>query len=215
MVNEQHTDEDGWNPGERGPGKGIDAQGGPVIDPTKNVLDLAKAESKYQDAMRDASERFMIGLRETDARFQNAMRDTESRIQNWMRDAQDKRIAEIAAQRQFYETRIADLLRTSGESTSALVSTQLVQIQNTFNERVAKLEQFRWESGGKTSVSDPALADAMSKMAESIQTLTSKGDKGSGRGEGRHDVVGWIIGGVGLASAIMVILWNVTHIIPH
>lgn len=26
---------------------------GAVIDPTKNVLDLVRAESKYQDAMRD------------------------------------------------------------------------------------------------------------------------------------------------------------------
>lgn len=36
-------------------GIGVDAMGDAVVDPTKNVLDLVRAESKYQDGMRDAN----------------------------------------------------------------------------------------------------------------------------------------------------------------
>jgi hypothetical protein len=39
----------------RGRGIGVDASGGPVIDPTANVRELVLAESKYQDGMREAS----------------------------------------------------------------------------------------------------------------------------------------------------------------
>jgi len=134
-----------------------DENGGPVIDPTKNVLDLVKAESKYQDGMRDALERLL-----------NAKAEGEAKTTKLLSEAESKRIDQLASLRLTYDARIADMLRTSVESTSSLVSTQLVQIQNTFNDRVAKLEQFRWESGGKTSVSDPAIADALGKMSASI-----------------------------------------------
>lgn len=102
----------------------------PVIDPTKNVIDLVHAESKYQDAIRAA----------------------EAKYQDGMRSAETYRLNREGEIRQNYEERIARMLQASVESTSSLVSQQLVQIQSTFNERVSKLEQFRWESGGKTSV---------------------------------------------------------------
>jgi len=113
--------------------------------------------------MREAAKE----VQEVRDRLQTMRLEAESRIQNWMRDSEMKRISELATLRQAYDSRIADMLRTSVESTSSLVSTQLVQIQNTFNDRVAKLEQFRWESGGKTSVSDPAIADALARLAVS------------------------------------------------
>src|SRR5580704_5335062 len=94
--------------GPSGVGAGVDTFGGPVVDPTKNVLDLVNAESRYQDGMRDSLEHYQDGMREAESLFQNAMRDTESRIQNWMRDAEAKRGADLAATNRFYETRIAD-----------------------------------------------------------------------------------------------------------
>jgi hypothetical protein len=113
-----------------GAGLGIDAAGGPVIDPTQNVLQLVDAAIGRQDDLRAA----------------------EAKYQDGMRAAETYRINRESELRQRYEERIARMLQTSVESTSALVSQQLVQIQSTFNERVSKLEQFRWESGGKTSV---------------------------------------------------------------
>src|SRR5688572_11724945 len=39
------------------PGPGVDAQGQPVIDPTKNVLDLVEAAMRRQDDLRHAENR--------------------------------------------------------------------------------------------------------------------------------------------------------------
>jgi cobalamin biosynthesis Mg chelatase CobN len=39
------------------PGIAVDAHGGGVIDPTENVLYVIRAESRYQDAMREMSQR--------------------------------------------------------------------------------------------------------------------------------------------------------------
>jgi len=103
------------------------AEATPHIDPTKNVLDLVHAESKYQDAMRAEA-----------ARYQDALRDAETR-----------RLDGLAALRDAYESRIASLLRVQVENTSVLLSTQLDRMTTTLSERIAQLERFRWESGGK------------------------------------------------------------------
>ncbi len=130
------------------PGIPVDARGNPTIDPTKNVLDLVRAESLRQDGLRDAQKEMHGHALSMLEKFQNFARDSESKLQTWQRQAESVRIDQLAQLRQVYETRIAEMLAVSVKSTSDLVSTQLVQIQATFNDRVSKLEQFRWESGG-------------------------------------------------------------------
>jgi hypothetical protein len=130
------------------PGDPVDAYGNSTIDPTKNVLDLVRAESIRQDGLRDAESRLHRYAIETLEKFQNYARDTESKMQTLVRNSETQRLDQLAVLRQTYEARIADMLAVSVKSTSDLVSTQLVQIQATFNDRVSKLEQFRWESGG-------------------------------------------------------------------
>ncbi len=90
----------------------------PVIDPTKNVLDVVNAESKFQNAMREAETR---------------------------------RVNELDRQRDRYEARIATMLKESMQTTSTILSTQLTNMQNTYDRRLAELEKFRYESGGKWS----------------------------------------------------------------
>lgn len=204
---------------------------GAVIDPTKNVLDLVRAESKYQDGMRDALEKMQTFARDANDRFQNYARDAESKLQSWMRDAESKRIDQIRAQGERFETVISNMLSKSVESTQSLVATQLLQIQNTFNERVARLEQWRYERTGSASVSDPALAaslsglasnlsamqttfadaitksgktqaDTMAVMAASIAALQTTGVKTEGRTTGQGQIVGWIVAGILLIAAV-------------
>ena len=162
---------------EGGSGIGIDRFGGNVIDPTANVRELVNAEASYRDSLRDSDIRYQDAMRDAQEKYQNGirsgsekLREFENRLQNWMRDSESKRIDQLASLRQVYETRIAEMLAVSVKSTSDLVSTQLVQIQATFNDRVSKLEQFRWESGGKSSVSDPQIAEALSRLASGLST---------------------------------------------
>lgn len=70
-------------------GEGIDRYGNPVIDPTKNVLDLVQAAIKRQD-----------DLREAEAKFQNGMREAETR-----------RINELASQKNGFDLAMANVLR--------------------------------------------------------------------------------------------------------
>lgn len=206
-----------------------------IIDPTKNVLDLVKAESKYQDGMRDALRDFQNAMRAATDDLQSYRLESEAKFQNGMRDAESKRTDQLSDQRRVYETRIADMLRASVESTSTLVSNQLVQIQNTFNDRVAKLEQFRYESVGKAGVADPALAqalsslgsglgniqttmgealqrmatlnaDAMEKMSASIASLKMTDAGTEARSAGRGESWGWIVGGAGLVLTVLTII---------
>jgi hypothetical protein len=167
-------------PAASGSGKGVDFQGGPVIDPTKNVLDLVDAEAKYQ----------------------NSMRESEAKYQDGMRRAESRRIDDMAGLRVMYEAQISQVLTVQVKTTSELISTQLdkvttalgLQITSSVNsllERIGQLERFRWEVGGKTSVQDPAMLSAITAMTQAIAALQAKGEEGHGRaierGERRLD----------------------------
>jgi hypothetical protein len=212
-------------------GIGVDAFGGAVIDPTRNVLDLVHAESKYQDGMRDNLEKMLDQAREYEAKLQHNAKDAESKLQTLRADAESKRIDQLAELRQIYDKRIADMLSESVRSTSSLVSTQLVQIQATFDARVSKLEEFRWQSTGRSSVADPALSaslealgssignmqssfaetlgkltaaqsDAMTKVMASISALQESGSSTKGQGLGRRDVAAWVFAGLMALAAV-------------
>jgi len=101
---------------------------GKVVDPTKNVLDLVEAAIRRQD-----------DLREGESKFQNAMREAETR-----------RINELAAQKQTFDLELAKVLRANQDAASTLLATQLKEVKNDLSDRTAKLEQFRWETGGKS-----------------------------------------------------------------
>lgn len=63
--------------GQRG-GEGVDAFGGPVVDPTKNVLDLVKAESIRQDGLRDAETRRIDQLADLRAQYESKIESIQA-----------------------------------------------------------------------------------------------------------------------------------------
>ncbi len=66
----------------------------------------------------------------------------ESLRQDGMRAAETRRIDDLAAMRNHYEQRISDMLSRQVEQSAILLSTQV-------NDRLSKLEQFRYESSGR------------------------------------------------------------------
>jgi hypothetical protein len=209
-----------------GAGVAVDAFGGQVVDPTKNVLDLVRAESKYQDARRDAAEQ-----------LQNALREAESR-----------RIDDLAALRLAYDQRIAEDLRVNVKTTSDQLAGQLVketgslsaqigtlttslnnqitalsasftnQLTSGINSlilriadlerRISEIERFRWEQGGKTSVSDPATSEALSKMAIAIDKLSASNRETHGERAGGAAVWGQLAIGAGLLLSAAAIFFR-------
>lgn len=161
----------------RRPGVGVDALGGPVVDPTKNVLDLVKAESKYQDSMREAlKDQLTAGHQDLKEQLR-VTHEFMSAFQNAQVAAESRRIDQLAQTRQEFQNTIRDMLAESVRTTSTLVSTQLVQIQATFDTRVSKLEAGAFTQAGKQSVADPALADAMTRVMSTLNTYKSETDQ--------------------------------------
>jgi hypothetical protein len=194
-------------------GTGVDIYGGPVVDPTKNVLDLVKAESKYQDAMRDATEK----------------------LANAKMDAEQRRIDDLAALRLTYDQRIAEDLRVNVKTTSDQLAGQLVKetgslsaqitalttsftaqlttltsavdrqvsaLTSAITPRIADLERFRWEQGGKTSERDPAVTQALNDMSKAINKLQETGNVTTGHSKGLSDIWGFIVGAAVAGAAI-------------
>jgi len=123
-----------------GIGLGVDISGGPVVDPTENVLALVDVEKAHQNE-----------LRILESRYQNDMRKAETCRVNERIEAQTRRINELAAQKMTFDLELAKVLRANQDAASTLLATQLKEVKNDLSDRTAKLEQFRWESGGKFS----------------------------------------------------------------
>jgi transposase len=192
-------------PGSRG--IGVDAFGGGVIDPTKNVLDLVNAESKYQ----------------------NDMRRMEARRQDELRAAETRRLDDLAQLRHQYDAQISENLRVQVKTTSELISTQLDKVTTSlssqittvtttfssqiaaltaaFTARIADLERFRWEVGGKTSVSDPATSAALQEVTTALRALQRSDNKTEGVWSG----VGQLITNTLAIGAVAVAIFAVFH----
>jgi hypothetical protein len=203
------------------PGIGVDARGGGVVDPTKNVGDLVKAEAAKRDELRTADKELFDAKIDGLSDRLKLLSEYIVQYQDSQRESETRRIDQLAQTRQEFQNTIRDMLAESVRTTSNLVSTQLVQIQATFDTRVTKLEAGAFTQAGKEQRPDPALADAMqrvassiglvqaanetamSKMMASISDLRSTGDKTESRGMGQGQVIGWIVGAAMLVAAIV------------
>jgi hypothetical protein len=184
-------------------GKGVDAFGGQVVDPTKNVLDLVNAESRFQNALRDAESKHARDVQALSDKYQDAMRASESRRQD-----------DLAALRLMYDSKMSDVLTVQVKTTSDLISTQLDKVTsalgtqittsvNSLLDRINQLERFRWEVGGKTSVQDPAMSQALTSMANAIATLQSGSAQGEGRHTGQGQIIAYIVAAVAVGGLIV------------
>ena len=163
------------------PGIPVDAFGRSTIDPTKNVLDLVRAAIAAQDAARDALEKLLNEKVNSLKDMLRVVTDGQVAFQNAQRDAETKRIDQLAQTRQEFQNTIRDMLAESVRTTSNLVSTQLVQIQATFDTRVTKLEAGAFTQAGKSSVADPQMSDALSRVTRDLAELRNSQELAAGR----------------------------------
>jgi len=100
-----------------------------VIDPTKNVLDLVAAQEKL-----------LLKLRDVDIKHQIDMADAETR-----------RIDQLRAQDARYSIIMETMRNEKIDSTAKLLAAQLQEIKSDIQVELRSLNQFRWESGGRSS----------------------------------------------------------------
>jgi hypothetical protein len=94
-------------------------------------------------------------------------------------------------------------------TTSALVANQLLQFNNTFDNRVSKLEAGAFTQAGKQSVSDPAMA----QLALAVQTLSESRKEIHGQSLGQDKIIAYILAliGLGIAAAVYISSHPLAH----
>lgn len=102
---------------------------------------------------------------------------------------------------------VRTLVKTTADEQSRNLQQQFAAIQVQFTglaTRLSTLEQTGSESLGKSKYADPALA----ALVTEVQKLSRTQQDNAGQGQGRSDLVGWIVGGIMLflASGTFVIL---------
>jgi hypothetical protein len=163
-----------------GVGAGIDVYGGPVIDPTENVIALTEVEKEHQKE-----------LRETDVRHQADLRIADQKYNDKMLEFEITRQRDLATLKQQYDLQISTIVTVQTKTTSDLIATQLEKVTTslsnqitaasaqqsnlmiTLSDRIGKLEQARWEVSGRASVSDPATADSIMRLSQAMSTLSA------------------------------------------
>jgi len=192
------------------PGEGVDAQGGPVVDPTANVQALNEASSKRQDDLRRAESRLQTELRKAETRRVNQiielnakhtreMFKSEAGRINAIRDV-DVAAAAISVERQTAAATVlasqlattAEAMRSAVANTAAATATQLTTIINPILDRIAGLERSSFEGIGKGRVTDPL----MEQMLVEMRALRQATDQGTGRSGGSEKVVAYVFAAI-------------------
>jgi hypothetical protein len=108
----------------------------PPIDPTKNVLDLVGAQEKFRDALRATDEKLL----------KSELRRIED-----LDAAETRRLDQLRAQDARYSSIMETMRNEKIDSTAKLLASQLQEIKSDIQIELRSLNQFRWESGGKSS----------------------------------------------------------------
>jgi hypothetical protein len=189
-------------------GLGVDAQGGPVIDPTANVLSLVEAAVKRLDDLREAETVRHNDLRVMqDAHAALILRIT-TEFQQHLREAESKRIDAIrvvdvnavsvaTARAADQASVLAVQVQTSADALRSLVASANAE----FSKRLAELERTKYEVAGRSTVTDPAMADLVSEMRKMREAGASSAGKSEGVG------AAWVVllGAVSLLSMLITI----------
>jgi hypothetical protein len=196
-------------------GMGVDALGGPVIDPTENVIALVVAESKRQDDLRQAAKELSdakhaheeeIGkLRE---QYQEKIQRAESGRLDSIRQVDREEVAKTAVAANTAITTLAKqtndlavtLAKTVADTAAAAEARNSAQYSDT-NKRLSALELSSSEGKGKQTVADPQ----MEKLTTLVEVLAQHQATGGGKAEGQSESVRLLVMGVGLVATLLMI----------
>jgi len=193
-------------------GLGVDAAGGPVIDPTANVLALVEMADRRQDDLRemnnariDAELRNQETMADLRASHQTALDTLEAKRLDAVRSVDqlavkteaDRSAAAITALANAAAT-TAETLRSAVNTSATNLATQLDRTVTAITERIAALEKSSYTGQGKQAVVDPQLTEMLSEM-RAVRTAQASG---VAKTEGMDATWKFLIAGVGLLVAL-------------
>lgn len=179
-------------------GVAVDAQGGPVVDPTQNVLDLVNAAIERQDDLRDADQK----LARAEAEHLREIADLRAAHATEMRKAEADRIDAIRAVDVDAVRRTADVVASGAIAlqqqvlaTAEAARVALAAYQQSATESQSALIKPLAEAIAALQVQQNLFAGGKAQVVESRDT----------RGETRMNV-GAILGGV---SILLVLIFGI------
>jgi len=209
-------------------GQPVDSYGIPILDPTRNVLDLSEAANKRQDDLRDANNQsnskwISSELARVSAELKHmealaAVRDAHARE---LRESEVKRVDAIrqvdvsaagtASDRALQAIQVlaatttanAETLRQMVANTAQTIAAQTAATVGGIIERIANLEKSSYTGQGRSTVADPQMAEMMLKLSALLESRAQVAGKDSG--------VAWIgglvVGAFGVITAIATIIF--------
>lgn len=210
---------------QRGGNSGVE-QDHPIVDPTKNVLDLVEAANKRQDDLRLASKELadakiahqkelsdlcvthqgVIGkLREE---HQEKMAAAESGRLDSIRQVDREEVAKTAVAANTAITTLAKqtndlavtLAKTVADTAAAAEARNSAQYSDT-NKRLSALELSSSEGKGKQTVADPMMAELVTEMKAMRQSQAT----GTGKSLGMAATVGILVTGLGVIGSLVML----------
>ena len=169
------------------PGAGVDSKGQPVLDPTKNVLDLVDAAMRRQDDLRIAEFKRQDDLRVKDAEHVRELLTVR---------------AEFAAELRKLETDRLDAIRSVDQSqVQRAAEVQATQAGALASQVVATADAFR---AGLTAALEPIIKD----IADLRKTQYEQAGQRAQVGETRLNL-GAVLGGV---SVLLVLIFGMASL---
>lgn len=170
------------------PGPAVDKRGNEVIDPTRNVLDLVAAAIQRQDDLRESGSKHIKELFNLKSNYDEKLGDAESKRIDAIRAVDVgnvQRAAEVqAAQALTLATQVttsADALRGQVEAARQQTATALAAALEPIQKDIQDLRRVQYEGvGSKIQATDTRL--------------------------GTSAVVGYIVGGFGILTAIVALI---------
>lgn len=137
------------------PGEGVDSRGGPVVDPTKNVLDLVGAAVDRLDDLRDMEAKHFRELLELRAAHYEDLRRAEASRIDAIRAVDAQNVARAAEVATAQAAVLAQQLTANAEQARAQVFTALEPVMKDIQD----LRKAQYEAqGGRTQIGDTRLS---------------------------------------------------------
>jgi len=207
-----------------GSGLGVDFQGGPVIDPTENVVALTQASNRRQDDLRESQNELInekiraikevvdiraahtaevVNLRADhskelgalESNRLNAIRQVDVTAVKTEADRALGAIQTLAAQ----TATNAETLRTALVNTATTIAASTAGTVSGLSERIAALEKSTYEGVGKQRVADPMMAELVIEM----KSLREARSQTTGKSEGGTAMWGYVAAGFGFLLLLM------------
>ena len=175
-------------------GLGIDAYGNPVIDPTKNVLDLVDAANRRQDDLREMHNRYLEAefkrLEETVRRVEQVseLRAEFARDVTLIHQSHDREIHKME-QDKLAAFRASDEMARITEANRSLAAIQVVE--RTLNSTATALASQNAENNVEVN--------------RRLAALEKSSYEGAGKGTGAKNTVVYVVLAVGLLVSLITI----------